>query len=266
MSNAIYLSLGAGVQSTTMLLMAMAGEFETVPDRAIFADTGWEPRAVYDHLAWLESVSTTPIERVSVGNIREDTLAGRLPRAGALCEKAFVTMPLYVDSGSKSAPLRRQCTKEYKLTPLRRRVRELLAERGEKQADMWIGISTDEAHRMRDSVVRYIVNCYPLVDAGLTRADCLKWCAAHGYAMPPRSACIGCPFHSDSEWRRLQDTPEEWRQAVEFDKSIRTLPRIRGDVYLHRALKPLDEIDFRTPEDGGQLSLFGQDCEGMCGL
>lgn len=36
------LSLGAGVQSTTLLLLAERGELER-PDRAIFADTGWEP-------------------------------------------------------------------------------------------------------------------------------------------------------------------------------------------------------------------------------
>lgn len=41
------LSLGAGVQSTTMALMAAHGEIQPMPDCAIFADTGWEPKAVY---------------------------------------------------------------------------------------------------------------------------------------------------------------------------------------------------------------------------
>lgn len=35
------LSLGAGVQSTTMALMAAHGEIGPMPDCAIFADTGW---------------------------------------------------------------------------------------------------------------------------------------------------------------------------------------------------------------------------------
>ena len=48
------LSLGAGVQSTTIALMAARGEIEA-PDCAIFADTGDEPAAVYEHLAWLQS-------------------------------------------------------------------------------------------------------------------------------------------------------------------------------------------------------------------
>lgn len=45
------LSLGAGVQSTTLALMAAHGEIGPMPDCAIFADTGWEPKAVYEHLA-----------------------------------------------------------------------------------------------------------------------------------------------------------------------------------------------------------------------
>src|SRR5262249_18428138 len=38
------LSLGAGVQSTTLALLAAGGEL-ALPEAAIFADTGWEPRA-----------------------------------------------------------------------------------------------------------------------------------------------------------------------------------------------------------------------------
>lgn len=46
------LSLGGGVQSTTMALLAARGDFEP-PDIAIFADAGWEPQAVYDAVGWL---------------------------------------------------------------------------------------------------------------------------------------------------------------------------------------------------------------------
>ena len=50
------LNLGAGVQSTTVLLMSLTGELEPL-DHVIFADTGWEPQAVYDHLGWLKEFS-----------------------------------------------------------------------------------------------------------------------------------------------------------------------------------------------------------------
>ncbi|TRB17817.1 hypothetical protein EXN70_31100 [Rhizobium rhizogenes] len=76
------LSLGAGVQSTTMAPIAAHGEVGPMPDCAIFADTGWEPKAVYDHLEWLMSpnVLPFPVHVVSAGNIRDnlmDAAAGK---------------------------------------------------------------------------------------------------------------------------------------------------------------------------------------------
>lgn len=71
------LSLGAGVQSTTMALLAAHGDIGPTPDCAIFADTGWEPKAVYDHLSWLMSpnVLPFPVHVVSASNIREQLVA-----------------------------------------------------------------------------------------------------------------------------------------------------------------------------------------------
>ena len=67
------LSLGASVQSTTLALLAAHGEIGPMPDCAIFADTGWEPKAVYDHLKWLMSpnVLPFPVHILTTGNIRE---------------------------------------------------------------------------------------------------------------------------------------------------------------------------------------------------
>ena len=54
------ISLGAGVQSTTMAFMAAHGEIGPMPDCAIFADTGWEPKRVYRHLEWIRDIPTFP--------------------------------------------------------------------------------------------------------------------------------------------------------------------------------------------------------------
>ena len=51
------LSLGAGIQSSTVLLLACEGVIPRF-DVALFADTGWEPKAVYEHLDWLEDKAT----------------------------------------------------------------------------------------------------------------------------------------------------------------------------------------------------------------
>lgn len=272
MSDLQILSLGAGVQSTTVLLMSIAGELEPL-DAAIFADTGWEPVAVYKHLDWLEARAIEagiPVHRVTAGNIREDALDA---------EHRFASMPLFVkNEAGRTGMIRRQCTKEYKLTPIRSKVRQLLWENGRERAVQWIGISLDEAHRMRDADRKYIArNYYPLVDHRMTRHDCLRWLAARGYPEPPKSACIGCPFHGDSQWRRLRDeAPEDWADAVQFDEQIRQgnvrlrkdgqTDLLRGQAYLHRSLLPLAQVDLSTLADHGQGELFGQECEGMCGV
>jgi 3'-phosphoadenosine 5'-phosphosulfate sulfotransferase (PAPS reductase)/FAD synthetase len=82
------LSLGAGVQSTTVLLLACEGEIPPF-DVALFADTGWEPRAVYANLERLSAHAQRhgiPVHQVSAGNIRADALDPKY---------RFVSMPLH---------------------------------------------------------------------------------------------------------------------------------------------------------------------------
>lgn len=254
MSNRV-LSLGAGVQSTTLLLMSLAGEIEPF-DHVVFADTGWEPPDVYRHLDWLRTKAA--IDTVTAGDIRTDLLAN------ATGHGRFASLPLYLtNQDGTSGMLRRQCTREYKVSPIRRYIRAL----GQKRVDLAIGISLDEVARMRDSGVRYIRNVYPLVDRRMTRGDCVAWLASHGYSTPPKSACVGCPFHDDARWRQIRDEqPEAWAEAVEVDEVIRHLPRIDGDVFLHRDRQPLAVVDLSTQEDRGQLSMFAAECEGLCGV
>jgi hypothetical protein len=265
------LSLGAGVQSTTLALMAARGEIASAPDCAIFADTGWEPRAVYDHLARLEQALLFPIIRVSAGNIRDDIAACHSSRCGR-----FAAVPWFMRNLDGSAGMgRRQCTAHYKLEPLQRQVRQLLvgdppARRPRSgECEMWIGISTDEAARMKPSRVGYITNRWPLIDAGMSRWDCLRWLERQGWSAP-KSACIGCPFHNDAMWRDLRDNhPEAWADACAVDAVIRnggSARGIRGEQFMHRSLRPLAEVDLSTIEDRGQLNLFQNECEGMCGV
>lgn len=263
------LSLGAGVQSTTMALMAAHGEITPMPDAAIFADTGWEPKATYTHLDWLcsHNVLPFPVYHPSKGNLRDD-----LNSNAATQDKRFSSVPFFTEGGGMG---RRQCTKEYKLYPIRDQAKRLLKwPKGKRIAkgaiEIWIGISTDEAARMKPSTVGYIVNRWPLIDARMDRVDCQRWLERHEYPVPPKSSCIGCPFHSDAHWRDMKDNqPKEWADAVAMDKTIRTGGTLRGfneNQFMHRSLKPLDEVDLSTPEDHGQLNMFNNECEGMCGV
>ncbi|PSK89962.1 3'-phosphoadenosine 5'-phosphosulfate sulfotransferase (PAPS reductase)/FAD synthetase [Murinocardiopsis flavida] len=257
------LSLGAGVQSSTLLLLAAQGAIPGF-DYALFADTGWEPPAVYRHLERLDSVAADagiPILRVSAGNIRHDALDEN---------HRFASMPLHVTGPrGERGMARRQCTSEYKIRPLKKEARRLLGYPHPARvpegvyAEQSIGISTDEVHRAKDADVRYLRNRFPLLDIGWTRRDCRAYLTAHGLADTPRSACIGCPYRSNESWAELKATdPAAFEDAVDFDAAIRQghpgaaargMPQ-RGTYYLHRHRVPLSEVDLGTdtgPEPEG---------------
>lgn len=266
------LSLGAGVQSTTLALMAAHGEFDHTPDVAVFADTGWEPRATYEHLAWLRSpnVLPFPVRIVSAGNLREDVEKMTTARAGR-----FAAVPWFVAVDGKAQMGRRQCTAHYKIEPLAAVQRELLG-RGKRDpmpiesVEVWIGISTDEIVRARPGWRRWQINRWPLIEKGMSRNDCLRWLERHGYPLPPKSSCIGCPFHTNAQWREIRDgSPEEWADAVAVDRRIRDSGTSRGmrhQQFMHRSLVPLDQVDLRSDAERGQGDLWGNECSGICGV
>lgn len=261
-------SLGAGVQSSTMLLMLARGDLDyPKPDLAIFADTGWEPPSVYRHLEWLESEVSkygVKVVRTSRGNIRDDMINRAEKGSYAY------TIPLYTldtETGKKGI-LRRQCTYHYKVAQVRRELRRQLGygQRGriKESIKMYLGISIDEAHRMKNSPVKYIEHVYPLIDNEISRTDCLKWMADNGYPLPPKSSCIGCPYHNDRMWLDMKlNDPESWQDAVDFDRRIRKMTHIRDNCYLHPSRVPLDEVIFNENDDSEH---FGNECEGMCGI
>ncbi|MFD8351470.1 hypothetical protein ACFV1X_21335 [Streptomyces coelicoflavus] len=260
-----------------MLALSTQGLLPKV-DYAIFADTGWEPRAVYSHLDRLErdiaGPAGIPILRVSSGNIRADALNP---------DRRFASMPLYVlNKDGKPGMTRRQCTGEYKIKPIKKKVREILGypypARIPKDvfAEQWVGISTDEFHRAKDADVKYMRNRHPLIDMGWSRSDCVRYLTSLGLADTPKSSCLGCPFHGNAQWRSIRDnSPKEWEDVVAFDAAIRkgnaranaTGNRLLGEAFLHRSRVPLSEapIDHVTASEWAamqqELTADGPDLE-----
>lgn len=250
------LSLGAGVQSTTLALMAAEGALPGL-DGAIFADTGWEPRAVYEHLFRLRDVlegAGIPLHLVGNGNLRKDAIDP---------QHRYASIPYFVRNPDGSDGMgRRQCTSEYKLAPINRKVRELLGAAAPdfrrvpkgNTAEQWIGFSTDEIGRVDNkNNVRYVAKRYPLLDLGMSRTDCERWLHSRGWTSVVKSACVGCPFHGDRQWRDMRDNrPDEWADAVAFDEAIRKggargLP-LNGEAFLHASRVPLSiaPIDWKS--------------------
>lgn len=270
------LSLGAGVQSSTMLLMALHDEITPFPDFIIFADTGWEPREVYEHVRKLEQVCKdhgTTLHVVGDRNIRDDLMEQvELQQQGVGGKKSFSNLPFYVinEKGEK-AIAKRQCTAEYKIRVIQKAVRDLLGyvpkQRVKEKVFMWRGISTDEIERVAPSRERWIENRHPLIEKWMSRLDCLNWMQRKGYPQPPKSSCVGCPFHSDHMWLDMKrNHPEEWQDAIEVDRAIKGLKRLNGRAFLHRSCVPLEEVNLNENQLEFSFEGFGNECAGVCGV
>ena len=274
-----FLSLGAGVQSSCMALMAKHGEITPMPDAAIFADTQAEPRRVYEWLDWLEQQLPFPLIKVTAGNLASSELEIKTSRRSGNTYRdakipAFVKNP----DGSKGI-VGRKCTVDFKVRPITKHVRKLAEiKRGQKDITVtqWIGISWDEIQRMKEHREPWCQNRWPLLEMRMRRDGCIRWMNEHGYPTPPRSACTFCPFHCDAEWRKVKEDPDEWAAVIQFEKDMQAAEESGGQLrsvpYLHPSLIPIGEVDLRSDEEKGQLTFDGiwntiqNECEGMCGI
>ncbi len=145
--------------------------------------------------------------------------------------------------------------------------------------------------RKRWMAVPWRVNVYPLlnecwmpartivaesfVPARETRADCGAWLAKHFPGRTfPRSACIGCPFRSNVEWREMRDQrPKEWADACDFDDAQRQADAesaskrkmLVGTPYVHRQMVPLRMADLQGDgEKGGGCGTLYDGLDGLC--
>lgn len=260
------LSFGAGWQSTALYAMGCLGMIDI--EYAIFADTGDEPSWVYEHIERIKKVGNVPIITVR----REARSLSDSIKDGIKNNKRSSTIPVFTVGKDKiAAPLLRQCSMDWKIIPIQKYIKyDILGYKFRARmpktplVNMMIGISVDEAHRAKDSRLPWITNTFPLLDARMNRNDCRNLVTNNGFPKAMKSSCVYCPWHDDAFWRDLKNNyNDEFLEAVDFDKSIRRLPKINGDCYLHRSLKPLDEVDF---DNENQPDLFGNECEGACAL
>lgn len=268
----VIISLGAGVQSSTMALMAADGLITPMPHCAIFADTQREPRAVYDWLAWLETQLPFPVYRVTAGDLGKRELTVKLSKTSGKRYRS-TAIPAFGLVNGKPGILGRKCTRDFKIRPIIKQVRAVAnIRRGQKEVtvEQWIGISWDEMVRMKDSGEPWIKHRWPLIEKEMTRLHCIEWMRERFDATPPRSACTFCPFHSDEEWRNVRAVPDEWAKVIQFEKDMQAAANddevLRVVPYLHKSCVPIGEADIEDKhKDQGAFS-FLDECDGMCGV
>ena len=103
-----------------------------------------------------------------------------------------------------------------------------------------------------------MVNRWPLIELGMTRDDCTKYLLVHGLPIPPKSACIICPYRRAKEWLLIKnETPDEWDEVLRIDRQIRNAKpsdQIEADsLYLWHRSEPLEDIDLETQAEIDRL-------------
>ena len=118
-------------------------------------------------------------------------------------------------------PKMRWCTDRLKTRPRTKFLRDY---RKEYNIIEYVGIAADEEYRLRRKINDRENKRYPLVDWGMTEADCLKYCYDRGfdwgglYEKFSRVSCWCCPLQSLPELRVLyHEFPDLWQKLKEMD-------------------------------------------------
>lgn len=229
------LSLGGGQDSWAILYMVSRkpGFRETyVGDSkllTVMSDTGNEHSETYDYLR--QHIDAACKEAGSEWQLLTPDLGFHATNWDSL-QHYFAH---YKAIGSKAYP--KSCTDKLKLVPIYRWLEKRIGDEygykvGRKQAlyeytekfgriKVMIGITAEEADRRlgdRSGEPIWSQKCiekiYPLVDLGMTRADCQKVIAAYGKPVPLPSNCMMCPFVSHVEllwlWTFRREEYDKW--------------------------------------------------------
>jgi len=256
-----YLSFGGGSPSMALAILNAQGKVEPRAEFAIFADTGWERQATYEAVdssrEWLEARG---LEVVTV----------QAPE-GALDQNIYgqdknMPLPVFVDGGGMGP---RRCTDRWKVRIIRGYVSRRFG-RGTPQV-VQLGLHYDEIQRMKDSKVKRDRNRWPLIELKLGRQACDEIVRSVGLTVPPRSACIGCPFHSRASWQRVaSESPEDFERACQMDDYLHERSKRLGwpDMFLssqRQRLRTVVSPDQLTMLRGADLEPTGDLCEsGYC--
>lgn len=225
------LSYGGGTQSTAMLVLIQKGILPK-PDLVIHADTGSEMPETVEFMKTAENLCDSlgiPFVIVSShrGSLHEDYMSiGSLPVMGT-----------------------RSCTSNFKIRPQRRYVRKIVGKRRKKVlCKMWLGITTDEAHRRSASDVMWTELTYPLLDMHpITRLEAIGINEDAGLKVG-KSGCFCCPYAGSKHWLSLRDDhPELFAIALEMEQ--KKFDQRGGKLGLFQTNKLADLDSFKPKKD-----------------
>ena len=238
------LSFGGGVQSTAIAVLIAQNKIPK-PDLIIFADTGREKFTTFDYM----QAYTVPLLQtvgLTIQTLKaQDYLSPEYFKIVSTTQngKRIIQIPAFTDNGGKMPTY---CSGHWKVDVIRRYLRQQAIE----TCTMWLGISKDEARRVRQSSLKWIENFYPLIDGAITqrtnlilnRSDCLKIVEQAGLPPPPKSSCYICPNMSTNEWQALSAQEKALAQTIETDMQEAVKDTLTFKPFLHQSYIPISDV------------------------
>lgn len=243
-------SCGGGTQSGAIATLIRLGKLPR-PDFAFMTDTGRERLSTWPFVDGFIRPALA-----SVGLDLTVVRASEFARLDVFWNNT-VLLPGYTNmSGDGVGKLSPFCSGKWKRDVAERWMRSI----GIEKCRNWIGISRDEARRIRAQHRPWLALWYPLIfEVPMRREECVQLIRDQGWSGHiPHSACYMCPNLSDAEWIDMKvNWPADFLAAVELENATRLKDH---HFFLHQSCVPLAEVDFFA-----QRTMFTErGCTGGC--
>lgn len=248
-----YLSLGAGIDTTAILLMPDVME---KIDFVMFADTGGENPETYEYMEKYIKPYLQTINKPLVIVHGEEKVNGGMQTN---MEQAYL--------GWKMIPIRlmRHCTDKWKIRPMHN---YLKANYPDEALRVVIGFAFDEIQRVNSTRWKDQDVWYPLIEKKMTRDDCARYIASRGFPVPPKSGCFYCPFQRLDQWKNLRfKHPDLWKRAINLEKNGSNYPNTTlSNFRKHTKPMTLEEVDKKLGNslDDYDFDPVDEECSGVC--
>ena len=260
MTQITVLSLGGGLQSTVIAEMALDDEHElSPPDWIVHSDTGAESKMTKATVA-------------RIGKMAEEKGVNFKVISATDNPNQDVDVPIYqyyIDRQIVPLPRNAQCTMKFKIQPMNWFVKNLVDQSLAKPwIEMWIGITTDEAHRQREPPTKYLKYSYPLIEMGLSRNQCRSWMDVHRPDIAvAKSGCFHCHYQSAQKWAKLRrEEPELFEIARQMEEGAKAAGMKNYGLWRGKSIAAFDHGGTTLEDFGFDMQPGDADCsaEGGC--
>ena len=200
------------------------------PDLIVMADTSREVSTTFEYM---EQVVQPALKKIGM---RVEIAGHDLAKVDLYAYNGDLLLPVFTRQNNGIGKLPTYCSVEWKKQVVRRWLRK----QGVESTDVWIGISTDEAERMKDSGLKWYRHVYPLIElVPINRSKCVSQISNFGWVVPHKSRCYMCPNQSIEAWKQMKQLGNgDFEKAVELENNIRQKDK---DMYLHPMAIPIEQ-------------------------